>query len=275
MSDGGHAALAEAHQAARATWPDVSLELGSFEAYVRERLGPDANALELARPHLRDLFLACACLAGDGPALSLLDDVIQREARLAAAKVDRSASFADEVRQELRLKLLVQANGATAKLGEYSGRAPIANWLRMAALRTALNLRRGATFKAEAPLEEALDLAGRSTTPEMKVMRQQGRVAFRGAFRTALARMPDKDRELLTLHLVQGLSHEEIGKRLEAHRATVARWLEAARQRLLDGIREILAQELQLNRREVESMAGLVRSQLDLSLSQLRRKPKK
>jgi hypothetical protein len=53
------------------------------------------------------------------------------------------------------------------------------------------------------------------------------------------------------------------------HRATCARWIEAARAKILRGIREHLREALGLGSAELESAIELVRSQLDLGLSKL------
>jgi RNA polymerase sigma-70 factor (ECF subfamily) len=76
---------------------------------------------------------------------------------------------------------------------------------------------------------------------------------------------------LLRLHLVNGLTVEAIGKMYGVSQPTASRWLAAARATLLDDIKATLAARLGASSEELASLAGLVASRLDLSLSALLR----
>jgi RNA polymerase sigma-70 factor, ECF subfamily len=71
------------------------------------------------------------------------------------------------------------------------------------------------------------------------------------------------------MHYVDGLNIEEIGLAYRVHRATVARWLAASREKILDETKRLLSQGLKLDREEVQSMIDLVRSRLDVSIYRL------
>jgi RNA polymerase sigma-70 factor (ECF subfamily) len=49
---------------------------------------------------------------------------------------DASATFVDDVRQALRVRLLVEAGGR-ARLADYAGRGPLRGWIGVAAARVA------------------------------------------------------------------------------------------------------------------------------------------
>jgi RNA polymerase sigma-70 factor (ECF subfamily) len=68
------------------------------------------------------------------------------------------------------------------------------------------------------------------------------------------------------MHSLDGLNLDQIGAVHRVHRATVARWIAAARESLLERTRKGLEEKLQLQGSEFESLMGLVRSQLDLSI---------
>jgi RNA polymerase sigma-70 factor (ECF subfamily) len=72
---------------------------------------------------------------------------------------------------------------------------------------------------------------------------------------------------VLRLHVVEGLNIDEIGALFKVHRSTVARWIAAARTQVLTDARKQLRAELGLSAGEFDSLAGVVRSQLDLSVA--------
>src|SRR5262245_8995676 len=101
-------------EAARATWPQVRLRPERFAGFVAERFpedGDGADPQKLAQLHGADLYLACACAEGDRAALDALDQGPLSVCAAAAARVDRSPSFADEVKQALRQRLLSPEDG--------------------------------------------------------------------------------------------------------------------------------------------------------------------
>jgi RNA polymerase sigma-70 factor, ECF subfamily len=80
-----------------------------------------------------------------------------------------------------------------------------------------------------------------------------------------------RDRTLLRLRLVEGVEVERIATMYRVHRTTVTRWLADTRTALFDETRRILTAELGATGAELDSLAGLVRSQLHVSLVRLLR----
>ncbi len=74
---------------------------------------------------------------------------------------------------------------------------------------------------------------------------------------------------MLRLYFMSGLSLEKIGAHYRVHQSTVTRWIAAARSAILGTTRRLIGQRLQLSPTEFDSLAGLLRSELDLSLSVL------
>jgi RNA polymerase sigma-70 factor, ECF subfamily len=103
--------------------------------------------------------------------------------------------------------------------------------------------------------------------PELDYLRTSYRGEFREAFQTAIARLSERERVLLRLHLVSGLPHEQIAASYRVNQSTVSRWLAKARSALLTGMQRHLQERLNLSPSEIHSLAALVRSQLDLSLA--------
>jgi RNA polymerase sigma-70 factor (ECF subfamily) len=105
--------------------------------------------------------------------------------------------------------------------------------------------------------------------PELAFIRERHQEDFRVAFRAALGRLEARERNLLRLHHVHGLSMDAVSATYQAPRSTVARWIARAREQLLALTREELTARLGLSPDELDSLLRLVRSQLDVSLRQL------
>lgn len=265
---GLEAALAGLVREAREAWPGVGMDAGAFLAHVAERLPSTGEPGEvLASLRAAELFLVFACVRGDTRALEALDAHVLSQ--LGSWLPREAPPLVDELRQQLRQRLLVPVDGAVPKLASFSGRGPLGQWVRAVALRLHIDQQRAAP--RELPLEEAPEaLAERlGADPELAFIREQHQEDFRVAFRAALGRLEARERNLLRLHHVHGLSMDSVGATFQAPRSTVARWIARARERLLALTREELTARLRLTPDELDSLLRLVCSQLDVSLRQL------
>src|SRR5262245_41756826 len=109
--DAAHAAMTgeewqSALRAARAAWPGISLPEAAFAPHAEAHRRQGGALPE----HLADLYLACAAARGDAAALRALEEHIFSSIDAAVRKIDSRPSFADEVRQTLRVRLLVAAD---------------------------------------------------------------------------------------------------------------------------------------------------------------------
>ncbi|MFY0523613.1 sigma-70 family RNA polymerase sigma factor [Archangium gephyra] len=258
-------ALAGLVRAARAAWPEVDMDARAFLAYVAERLPSTDEAREvLTSLRAADFFLAFACVRGEARALEALDAHVLSQVGTWLPREE--PALVDELRQLLRQRLLVPAEGAPPKLASYSGRGPLGQWVRAVALRLHIDRQRAAP--REVSMESApVALAERlGADPELAFIRERHQEDFRVAFRAALGRLEARERNLLRLHHVHGLSMDAVSATYQAPRSTVARWIARARERLLALTREELMARLRLTPDELESMLRLVYSQLDVSL---------
>jgi RNA polymerase sigma-70 factor len=92
---------------------------------------------------------------------------------------------------------------------------------------------------------------------------------FEEAVRDALAALPDRDRLLLRLTTVSGLSHEQIATIYKVNQSTVSRWIAKARADVLEATQQSVCQKLGVQRDEFMSLAGLLVSRIDLSISRV------
>jgi RNA polymerase sigma-70 factor (ECF subfamily) len=268
--------LADVLQAGRAAWPGVDLDAAAFVRHLAGHLPAD-GAPWRGLPFLLagDLYLACACVHGVPAALQAFEARYLSQVGNFLAHLDRSPDFADEVRQVLRERLLLPAPDG-ARLAEYSGRGALLMWLRVAALRTALNLRRSHgrhLGRLHPPREEELTAAAlpERLDPEFMYLKTRYAQEFAEAVRAAVGTLSSEQRVILRLYWVGGQSGERIAALFRVNRSTVTRWLAASREAILAETRRLLCERLHLSPAEFTSLARDLRSQLDLSLATLLR----
>ena len=249
---------------AREAWPDIEVGNEDFTRYVGERLGDDA----LAEAHGADLCLAFGCLRKNTKALEAFDRTCLSRVPDFIHRIDKSEAFASEVTQILRERLLVGTGGSTPKIADYAGRGPLGSWLRVVAVRVALELQRGKKPQVDDDGSEEL---ATTDDPELDYLRVRYTHEFREAFTEALSQLDAKQQTILQLYLLDGLNIERIGQIYQVHRATVARWISGTRDQLYDDTRQRLRDKLNLDAGEFESIVRLVRSQLDVSVRRILR----
>lgn len=262
----GDDAITAAWHSGRKAWPDVDLDLDRFAAHA-STLEPGA-----IERFPEDLYLAAACLDGNDTALERFDREVLGSARGAIVAIDNNPAFLDEAIQRLRASLFV-GEQTGPRLGMYAGRGPLRAWVGVAAARTALMMRRSQQRAREVSHDDddwAHALALISTNnPEMELLKRQYAEAFSKALRDAVSSLEPRQRTVLRMSFVDGLSIDEIGAVYAVHRATAARWIQRACDTLFDTTRDLLSKRLALSPSELDRMTSLVRSQLDVSLSQL------
>ncbi|MGZ6084113.1 MAG: sigma-70 family RNA polymerase sigma factor [Polyangiales bacterium] len=241
--------------AAARAWPGVTVDEAAFAQLITD----DTT-------HVDDLFLATACGAGDARAFEHFERVFVPAIDRAIAHLARDGVDRDEVLQRLRQKLFVGGE-RTPRIREYSGRGPLAGWLRVAAVREALNLRRELKPEAHANEdEEVLGDVAPSNDPELALARAHHGTVLSGAIREALAALPADDRLLLRMRYLDGLEMEEIGRVLGVHRSSASRALSKARELVLKETRRRVSAVVRGSPSEIESVLRLAQSDLDVSL---------
>jgi RNA polymerase sigma-70 factor (ECF subfamily) len=251
----------ERYERGRAAWPTVKLPRETFLAHL-------ARLPESQGDH-EDLYLAAGCAAGEPRALAAFDASCLAGVGQFVRRIDSSPDFADEVKQLLRERLLVARASAPPRIAEYTGRGPLAGWVRVAATRMALDLKEhlGRLPLESEPAETAFPAS--ALTPEAALLKEKYRGTYERLLREALRELEARDRDILRMHFVEGLSAEDIAQRHRVHRATSSRWLARIRSELMARVQEQLQQTLKLKGAELNSLTGLVRSQLGVSLSAL------
>ncbi|MFP2912408.1 sigma factor-like helix-turn-helix DNA-binding protein [Pyxidicoccus sp. 3LFB2] len=179
-------------------------------------------------------------------------------------------STVDEVLQVLRARLLMGRGEAPPKIADYSGRGPLLAWVRISAARIAgeLATRDGRQELFDEP-PEALARMLSSGDPEHELVRKDSRELLVDVLRKVLATLPERERALLRLHHLHGFTMDKLATVYGESRSGMQRQVAHARERLLKLTRTELAARMRMEAPELESLLGLVRSRLDLSLNRL------
>ncbi|QRO02834.1 transcriptional regulator [Archangium violaceum] len=257
---------------ARAHWPGVDLDGARFAAHLARHLPADSTPEALERLHLPDLYLAHACAEGVPAAHAAFEAHLLSEVNVAVARLKLPPAALDEVRQLVRQKMLVPGPDTPPKLAAYPGTGPLSGWVRAAALWLALDLQRQRSSHDTPKDDSTLSLlVDPGDDPELAYLKTTYRTEFNTAFGQALANLSPRERNLLRLKYLDGLSIDQFGALYGVHRATGARWVVAAQQALLEETRRLLTERLRLTGSQLDSVLRLISSQLDVSLSRLLR----
>jgi RNA polymerase sigma-70 factor (ECF subfamily) len=243
----------------RHAFPGVLLPPEALREHVE---GLAVDEARLVR-HATDLFLVAAVLTGQTAALRHFDHEVTRAAK-AAARIDPAEPFLDEVGQELKMRLL---SGPEARLRSYAATGSLKDWLRVAALRVGLNLKRGNRL-VPAPELELEHLLDPSEPPGAE---RRYLTDFKEAIEASLAALTPHERTLLRLHFVDGMNIDRIGVIYSAHRATVARWLVRIRGKVFERAKAELGERHGLRTADVKSLYRALQGDVHASVSRILR----
>lgn len=261
------AALLSLFMQGREAWPALDVTLERFVKHV-SKVAPDgSSADELASLSGEGLLLCAACLDDDPKAANVFETVFLAPLARVLGKLDDGRELSADTLQQLRAQFFAPSAGQTSAFLMYSGRGALAVWLKVLAVRAAQKLRRGAAKQAETSDDGLGAIPAPDADPELRFLKLQHRTHFKAVFAEALAALEPRERSVLRMSLVEGLSIDDIGKVYDVHRATAARWLGAAREQLVSTTRRRLAERLRVTESELDEMMGAVQSNLSLSLS--------
>ena len=254
------ASLEAAFASSRAAYPDFAVPEDEFLGYLAARLPTGVPVpTALAAVVITDLYFACAIARGDGAALRAFEIVQLASIDAAIAHLDGGSALVADVKTAVRDRVL--AHGGKGKIVEYHGRGSLQGWLRVVAVREALQLLR--SRRREAPMPE--DLATKLAVEPPALNGNEQRI-YREGFTTALATLTPRERNLLRQHYLHHATVAEIGALYGVHGATAARWIAQIRETLLRRTRRHVGEALRLTGTELDSAMAKAADHLDYSL---------
>jgi RNA polymerase sigma-70 factor (ECF subfamily) len=257
----------------RAGFPGLQVDDADFvRVLARSAFKAKLAAQDLDQLAIEDLYLVCACLVGAPGAVTALDRRCCAPLRAAISRLVREPAQVEEVEQQVRDLLFVGNGQVPPKLTSYAGRGALGKWVGVVAQRLALMMIRA--DKAEARMRDAAaaDALHAQVDPELAFVKDRYRGVFRAALEQALAALTARERMVMRLNLVTGMTVDGIAKIYGVHQSTVSRWLAKAREAVLATAQQSLRVQVGISPDEMESLAVLMASQLDLSVSRILRR---
>jgi RNA polymerase sigma-70 factor, ECF subfamily len=261
------ARLAALHARGAAAHPGLQLEAAAFARHLAV-CGADLGS-DLGMLHVEDLFLVCAALAREVPAIEALRQAHDGVIRGYLRRIEATTAEREEIQRNIWDLLLMGDDGAAPKLASYSGKGQLAGFIGISAQRIAVtSFRRSAAQKRALARarDEAIVSCG---DPEMAIIKDRYRGQFEDAVRDAVAVLDDRERMIMRMLVVDGHTLDRIAEVYGVNQSYVSRWLAKARLKVVAEARRLLRERLNVSESEFESLANLVLSQVDLSVSQV------
>lgn len=261
---------------ARTAWPDIAVPVEEFLRFVGRRIPAEAVLPDaLPQIHGADLYLVCAFLSAlpcATPAAATIDRLCFARLDATLRRVGVPEPDLGDVRQTIYRRVLVAEDGKPPRIAHYAGRGDLRSWVLVVATREArdlLQLPRGEHLLGDEVLSR---FAAPGESHEMAYLKQLYRGEFKAAFEEALASLSSRERNLLRYALLDGLTLDQIATLENVHRATVARWNDRVRERLLTRTRALLRRRLGLaHSDEIDSVIRLIGSRFEASVVALLR----
>jgi RNA polymerase sigma-70 factor (ECF subfamily) len=247
------------YESARAVWPAVDVPPELFAEFLA------ARGLSRDTENASDLYLACACAHGVPRAVEAFEHTHMVCIPSFIGKLNPTEEFIKELAQIIREKIFV---ARPPRITEYSGKGPLGAWLRVVVVRAAIDLKRS---RGEHEPAAPADLAVAEPSCELKLLRKRYQPLFKAAFEAALLELSIDERNLLRLHFVDRVSMDELGQLFKVNRSTIFRRINSCTAALNEAIRMRVGAELSLSTADFDSLARVVRTGLEVSLSGLLR----
>lgn len=248
---------------ARERYPALTVPADEYLAYLAQRARGDVHDhLDAIDP--AELYVVCACAHGEHRAQRRFEAEYFGEIRVGASRLRCTPDELDEIQQAVRLALFARGDDGRISLVHKTARGDLRAFIRLMALRAGISLRR-TRGHALVDDEALLDMAA-GDTPGAVVMAKEHRAKFRVALAAAVERLEPKQRGLLRLHEVDGLSTATIARMYQVDRSTISRWLARARATILELTRRELAERHGVGRQHFESFIDVIRSNFAASI---------
>lgn len=257
------AALSEQTVRAHADLSAEHISEATWAARLAGACPANPDDLRDASEELRveELWLATLLEANEAGSVKRFEATLMPEIDIVVRRFEKDPDARDELRQIVRIKLLVGTPGVAPKIGQYAGHGRIAGWVRTVAARVALNHKRGERHHDSPDILEALQLA---STPEYRCLRAERQTEFWACLRAAFESLEPRARTVLRLRYRVGMTAAAIAHSYAVHESTMSRWLAGARETLILSFEERASSNL-----GPDELRRVLHSRLDLSLQGL------
>jgi RNA polymerase sigma-70 factor (ECF subfamily) len=231
----------------------------------RTRSKPPEAAAAIAED---DLLFARACVAGQPSAVRRFEARYLPVVRKTLARLV-SAFDRDDIEQRLVEALLVGGARRAPELIKYEGRGPLEQWVRISAARFALSWLRSERAERAARGRALLEAVATGPDPELLYLKQSFHREFGAALEGALGALTPKQRLVLRLHYVGGMTLTCVARAFGVSQPTVSRWLAAIHAGVSRRVRASLGRSLGMTAVELSRAARLIQSQIEISMTRI------
>jgi RNA polymerase sigma-70 factor (ECF subfamily) len=261
--------LAALYARGRAAYPRVIVSEDAFGRHLARCAGGGSpeNTASIAEIAAEDVYLACACAVRARGAQPAFEERFGRVIRRAVSRVLDTADERQEAEQRAWQHLMVEGAEGPPRIARYHGRGPLEKWVSVASMRVAIAF--GRTESAERRLREKAIAEASGVDPEALFSKRDLRDAFETAVTEALAALKPRERLVMKLFLVSGMTLDAIGKSLGITRQAVSKTLARARETIVARVEPSVQQTLQMTKEDLTSVLRYVASQLDVSISRV------
>ncbi len=256
----------------QAAWPAVVCDEASFwrvfdrccELLQNENPAPvDFNSV-----NGRDIYVVAALLDQQPGAFQAFDQTFLQPTRGALARTGLSDAGIADAMQIVRERLLLPHDGQPPRILDVVGQGDLSAFMRVVAVRTALNLRR-TDARLDSEDQTVFDKLIASHDPQQDLLKKEARELLKTAIAAAVQSLSTRDKTLLRLHFFHQLTIDDLGRMYDVHRATAARWLGKIHEQLDRATRDELARRLDTSSDHLESVLLLAHSNLRSSFHQV------
>lgn len=262
-------ALAEkGFEEARQAAPDL---VGSKRGFLRALVARLDKAPSVS--DFVEVALVAACAEGDAAATARFEREHMAAGARSLSRMGLSSDERDEILQRARMKLLVAETPTDLpQIVSYAGAGRLTSFVRVVVTREALSYLR--TKRGGGPDASHLDeLAAPLVDPGLRALAERSQSALRRGFELGIEALSSRERNVLRLHLLDGVELGAVARLYQVHRVTASRWLADIRERLVASARNHVQRELGLRDSEVDSVVRLARQELDVSIERILRTP--
>jgi RNA polymerase sigma-70 factor (ECF subfamily) len=262
-------ALERLYREGQAAWPQLQLTPDQLTVFLARQLPPEAAEPEaLAALRARELYLLCAFGLRYRAAHAVIEADYMPLVRQALLRLGAAEALIADIQQELCSRLIEKQDPTIVRRG-YAGRGDLGGWLCTAAVREAgLRHKRG---QREVALGQGSGdtLPDQGKDPEATVLSGGLKEAFQASFREAVASLTSRERNLLRYHFLAALTVDKIGDIYGVHRATAARWVARAQERLVTQTRDLFVRRTHISTESLPRIMEQIQSQISINLGNL------
>jgi RNA polymerase sigma-70 factor, ECF subfamily len=228
--------IAEAYERCLQRYPTIQISYKDFQGRIEEILSKGLSLSKaqsrikaLTLIHYEDLFLAMGCSRQDRVAWEHFAEEYIPLLQKFSTQACGDSGEGEDLAQEITVKMLKEGN----RLAGYNGRGSLAGWLRAAVAHAAVDrfrrARRLVSLDDSSHSGALANWVDSGDQDSEETLDSRWGPIISNAVSESISRLAARDRLVLGLYYLRGISLLAIGRQFRIHEATVSRWLERLR----------------------------------------------